>query len=95
MSVFTTTRRVNCLEAFKLLGAKISARGVAEADAMVRTGTVTHKRYKVRRRASDGHTVYRWGRLVGADVISYDDGKGEDFIIVFVPDIFDGPCRGI
>lgn len=78
-------RRVDCIEGFRLLGAKISPRGVAEADVLVRVGEVRHKRYKARRRAGDGHTVYRWGRLVGAEVVQYGDDP-TDFVVVFIPE---------
>jgi hypothetical protein len=77
-------RRVTCLEAFELLGAKVSKRGVAEADALVRTGEVRHKRYRVRR-ATNGQTTYRWGRLSGAEVIRHGDDS-DDYIVVFLPD---------
>lgn len=82
-----TTRRVDCIEGFRILGARISPRGAAQADALVKINGGPHvKRYSIRRRVGDGHTVYRWGRLVAAEVTESSDGGRP--IVVFIPESY-------
>lgn len=83
--VTTKTRSVDCLEAFKIRGAKISPRGRAEMTAVVRIdGGPRHKSYRVWRRADDGHTMYAHGRLVAAEVTEFSDGGRP--LVVFIPE---------
>jgi hypothetical protein len=91
--VTVTEREVDCLEGFRIKGAKISPRGRAEMYAPVQIdGGPRHKTYRVWRRADDGHTLYAHGRLVSARVLEFSDGGT---IVVFIPESYDAMRRRV
>ena len=57
---------VSVEEGLRLSGIVFTKTGGAKGRVLIRVGPCKFKRYSIRRRAGDGHTVFRWGRLVGA-----------------------------
>lgn len=85
-----TTKTISVEDGLHLIGAKFSNRGAVQAEVLIRVGEVQVKRYAVRRRVGDGHTVYRWGRLVSAEVSYFDDDPELKWPhVVFIPARFD------
>lgn len=83
-NVTVTRQRVSVEDGLKILGCKFSPSGVVKADVLVRCGLANSKRYAIRRRAGDGHTLYRWGRLVSAEVTTFSDSPYR--YVVFIPE---------
>ena len=65
-------RQVSAQEGLKALGWDLNH--AARGHVMVRVGVIKSKYYAARYRVGDGHLLYRWGRLTGAE-ITYLDGK--------------------
>lgn len=76
-----TVKKINAQEGLGLLG--FNTRRPARGRVLVKTGPVKLKRYSFYHRAGDGHTLYRWGRLVSAEAHYID---GELASVVFCPE---------
>ena len=65
-------KRVSAQEGLKMLGwdLKKPQRG----RVLVRTGICRSKHYSARYRIGDGHLLFRWGRLTGAE-LTYVNGR--------------------
>lgn len=86
--------RVSPEDGLRAAGIQISKTGRAQGRASVRVGSVERKRYTVRRRAGDGRTVYRWGRLIAAEITTLKGGEtrpdggvtSQHTLVTFIPD---------
>lgn len=76
-----TWRKISAQEGLKLLGYDL--RRPVRGSVMVAQGPIKSKHYAFRYRVGDGHTLYRWGRLTGAQATYMD---GELITVRFYPD---------
>lgn len=87
MSITTETKKISVEDGLHLIGAKFSPRGATQAQVNVRMNMCEIKRYAVRRRVGDGHTVFRWGRLVSCEATYYSDAPDSP-VVIFIPERF-------
>lgn len=76
-------RKLSAQEGLKLLGYNLH--NAARGSVLVAQGPIKSKHYAFRYRKGDGHILYRWGRLTGAEAC-YADGKLST--VRFYPDGF-------